>query len=137
MNSDQWPDDYRPQPNEGPFTLTVDGEVFTLRMRPDGGDECTWESGPNEGYGFGGGPVRTLGHPDAEPYLKTIEEHRESIRNFLGMIDPETGYIGWFPARVPALDHAALTGALVERPDAVVPVHPVAGGGPDGETPVR
>lgn len=94
MDTDQWSDDYRPRPQDGPFTLDVDGEVFTVEMRSGGGEDYTWESGPNDGYGFGGGPARVLGRSSAEPYRLTIGEHRESIRNFLGMIDPETGYIG-------------------------------------------
>lgn len=92
VNADALPEDYRPQPGEGPITLIVDGEVFTLRMRLDGGDVCYWESGPNEGYGFGGGPVRTVGDPNAE-YFKTIAEHRASISDFLSNINPETGYL--------------------------------------------
>lgn len=92
MNADALPDDYRPQPGEGPITLIVDGEVFTLRMRPDGGDDYYWESGPNEGYGFGSGPVRTVGDPNAK-YLMTIAEHRTSISTFLSNINPGTGYL--------------------------------------------
>jgi len=40
-------------------------------------------SGPNKGYGFGSSAGPDL--PEAD--------HRERIRNFLGMIDPATGYI--------------------------------------------
>ena len=92
MSTDGLPDDYRPQPGEGPLTLLVDGEAFTLRMRPDGGVDYDWESGPNDGYGFGGGPARTVGDPTAR-YLLTIAQHRESISDFLGNINPETGYL--------------------------------------------
>jgi hypothetical protein len=70
----------------GPVLLTieVDGELFALRQAADGGTAYDWLSGRNEGYGFGvGGP------PNQSP-----EEHREHIRAFLGMIDPDTGYIG-------------------------------------------
>ncbi|TLF77546.1 hypothetical protein [Nocardia cyriacigeorgica] len=93
MDGDVLPDDYQPRPGEGPIALVVDGEVFTLRMRPDGGTDYDWGSGPNDGYGFGGSPARTAGDPGAECYLPTMGEHRESIRSFLGMINPATGYI--------------------------------------------
>ena len=98
MNTNEWADDYRPQAKDSPFTLIVDGEVFTVTVRDDGSEDYTWESGPNEKYGFGGGPAQVavgpgVSVPTAEQYLSTISEHRESIRNFLGMIDPETGYI--------------------------------------------
>ena len=53
------------------FTLDVEGERFAIREAGDGGTAYDWLSGPNEGYGFG-----------------------ESIRVFLAMIDPNTGYIG-------------------------------------------
>jgi hypothetical protein len=43
-----------------------------------------WLSGPNQGYGFGSS--RTPNRP--------VEEHRQSIRVFLSMINPDTGYIG-------------------------------------------
>ena len=53
------------------FPLDVAGERFAIREAGDGGTAYDWLSGPNEGYGFG-----------------------ESIRVFLAMIDPNTGYIG-------------------------------------------
>ena len=65
------------------LTLDVDGERFAIR-RADGGTAYDWVSGPNHGYGFG-----SSGAPD-----RPVEEHRESIRTFLAMIDPSTGYIG-------------------------------------------
>jgi hypothetical protein len=43
-----------------------------------------WLSGPNKGYGFG-----SRGTPN-----RPVEEHRESTRAFLAMIDPNMGYIG-------------------------------------------
>lgn len=92
MTAHDLPDGYRPLPGEGPITLEVEGEVFTLSMRADGGCDYTWDSGPNMGYGFGGGPVRTVGDPDAR-YLKTMGEHRKSISSFLSDINPETGYL--------------------------------------------
>ena len=66
------------------FTLDVDGERFAIRRAGDGGTAYDWLSGPNTGYGFG-----SSGKPN-----RSGEEHRESIRVFLGMIDPSTGYIG-------------------------------------------
>ena len=66
------------------FTLDVDGERFAIRRAGDGGTAYDWLSGPNKGYGFG-----SSGPPD-----RPVEEHRESIRAFLAMIDPDTGYIG-------------------------------------------
>jgi hypothetical protein len=66
------------------FTLDVDGERFAVRQAGDSGTVYDWLSGPNQGYGFG-----SSGIPD-----RSVEEHQESIRGFLAMIDPNTGYIG-------------------------------------------
>ena len=66
------------------FTLDVNGERFAIRQADDGGTAYDWLSGPNEGYGFG-----SSGTPD-----QPVEEHRESIRAFLAMIDPDTGTSG-------------------------------------------
>ena len=66
------------------FTLDVDGERFALRRAADGGTAYDWVSGPNEGYGFGSSGIAD----------QSVEEHRDSIRAFLAMIDPDTGYIG-------------------------------------------
>ena len=66
------------------LTLDVDGERFAIRQAEDGGTSYDWLSGPNEGYGFG----------SSERPNQSVEEHRESIRAFLAMIDPNTGYIG-------------------------------------------
>jgi hypothetical protein len=66
------------------LTLDVDGERFAIRRAEDGGTAYDWLSGPNEGYGFG-----SSGTPD-----RPVAEHRDSIRAFLAMIDPGTGYIG-------------------------------------------
>jgi hypothetical protein len=65
------------------FTLDVDGEWFAVRRAGDGGTGYDWLSGPNEGYGFG----------SSGPPNRPAEEHRDSIRVFLAMIDPDTGYI--------------------------------------------
>jgi hypothetical protein len=68
------------------FTLDVDGERFAIRRAAWGQDGTAydWLSGPNKGYGFG-----SSGMPN-----RSMEEHREEIRAFLAMIDPDTGYIG-------------------------------------------
>jgi hypothetical protein len=66
------------------FTLDVGGERFAIRRTGDGGTAYDWLSGPNKCYGFG-----SSGAPN-----RPVEEHRENIRAFLAMIDPNTGYIG-------------------------------------------
>lgn len=75
-----------PEGRPGPvlFTLDVDGELFAVRRGAAGGSAYDWLSGPNQGYGFG----------ESGPSDRPAEEHRQSIRNFLAMIDPATGYIG-------------------------------------------
>jgi hypothetical protein len=72
------------RPGQVLFTLDVDGERFAIRHAGDGGTAYDWLSGPNEGYGFA-----SSGTPN-----RSAEEHREHIRVFLAMIDPNTGYIG-------------------------------------------
>jgi hypothetical protein len=66
-----------------PLRLEVDGEVFAIRPAQFGGTDYTWLTGPNPGYGFSMSPTPNL----------SVDEHRTSIRNFLSMIDPTTGYI--------------------------------------------
>ena len=66
------------------FTLNVDRERFAIRQAGDGGTNYDWLSGPNKGYGFA-----SSGTPN-----RSVEEHQKSIRVFLAMIDPNTGYIG-------------------------------------------
>jgi len=68
------------------FILDVDGERFAIRRAAwgQGGTDYDWLSGPNKGYGFSS---------SATPN-RSMEEHQESIRTFLAMIDPNTGYIG-------------------------------------------
>jgi hypothetical protein len=66
------------------FTLDVDGERFAIRQGGYGGTNYDWLSGPNKGYGFA----------SSGPPNRSVEEHEESIRVFLAMIDPDTGYIG-------------------------------------------
>jgi hypothetical protein len=83
-------EDPEPAPYDGPeggaatllYTLEVDGEVFTVSAR-DGGTDYGWVSGPNTDYGFS-----SSGRPDMPR-----EHHANSIRDFLRMIDPATGYI--------------------------------------------
>jgi hypothetical protein len=66
------------------FTIDVDGERFAIRRTAEGGTAYDWVTGPNNGYGFA-----SSGAAD-----RPAQEHRESIRVFLAMIDPDTGYIG-------------------------------------------
>jgi hypothetical protein len=81
------PDVYRGtagRPGPVLFTLDVDGERFAIGQAGDAGTTYDWLSGPNKGFGFA-----SSGTPN-----RSVEEHRESIRVFLAMIDPNTGYIG-------------------------------------------
>jgi hypothetical protein len=66
------------------FTVDVDGERFAIRRAGDGGTVYDWLMAPDKGRGFA-----SSGTPN-----RSVEEHRESIRAFLAMIDPKTGYIG-------------------------------------------
>ena len=81
---------------EPPVRVTVDGEVFDVTTQPDhpGHYHYAWISGPNPGYGFssamfsqssGGQPSIVVDH--------TMVDHEEAIRNFLSLVNPETGYI--------------------------------------------
>jgi hypothetical protein len=63
--------------------LEVDGELFDVRPDGRGGTDYTWLSGPNPGYGFGVSPTRD----------RSLDEHREDVRDFLADIDPVTGYL--------------------------------------------
>jgi hypothetical protein len=73
--------------DEQPRTVIVDGETFLVSPRPTapGTYDFDWTSGPNDGYGFalsgGWGQVRSP------------EDIREDVRNFLDQIDPDTGYL--------------------------------------------
>ncbi|MCJ0902560.1 hypothetical protein [Rhodococcus sp. ARC_M6] len=100
---DELAGDSRPTAHDGPFSLNVDGEIFSVTLRRDEPGACDydWESGPNKGYGFSSsrhvayGSVLDLANsPSAALETPTIAEHRESIRDFLLQINPETGYIG-------------------------------------------
>jgi hypothetical protein len=66
--------------------LDVDGERFAIHREAWGqaGTHYDWLTGPNKGYGFSS---------SATPN-RPAEEHRASIRAFLAMINPTTGYIG-------------------------------------------
>ncbi|MEV6058778.1 hypothetical protein [Nocardia asteroides] len=94
------PDDARPAAADSPFTVTVDDEIFTVTITPNGGASYSWESGPNPGYGFSSSPPRFAWQgtgfrprPDPVPAPPTIDDHRRSIRAFLHEINPETGYL--------------------------------------------
>lgn len=68
-------------------TLDVDGQVFDVR-RHGGGPDDTWVNGPNENDGFS-----ATGGRDALVEHREEQWHRESIRDFLAMVDPATGHI--------------------------------------------
>ncbi len=74
-------------PDAGPgplvYALDVDGETFHVRRSRQGGTEYEWVSGPNRDYGFG----------SSESPDQPKEAHIDSVRRFLRMIDPATGYI--------------------------------------------
>jgi hypothetical protein len=74
---------YPARPGPVLFTLDVDGELFAIGQGEDDGTAYNWLSGPNKGYGFA----------SSGPPNRSVEEHQESIRVFLTMIDPKTGYI--------------------------------------------
>lgn len=67
--------------------MTVDGEVFVVRERPDapGTYDFAWETAPVPPYGF------MLASSDRS--RSSDEQLRESIRDFLAQVDPETGFI--------------------------------------------
>jgi predicted kinase len=74
-----------PTPEEGPLRLVVDGEEFSVTTRGHGQYDYSWTSGRNRGYGFTSFTSDRSTLPAAG--------HARSVRNFLGMIDPATGYI--------------------------------------------
>lgn len=92
----------RPTAHDGPFILTVDGEVFTVRIRPEEPVACdyAWDSGPNDGYGFSSfqhiafASIQDRAGTPSTIEPMTVDEHRESIRDFLRQINPDTGYLG-------------------------------------------
>ncbi len=70
-----------------PLRLTVDSEVFDVVEDPGqpGGCHYSWVSGPNAGYGFTCVP--------SDGHRLSVEEHEAAIRDFLGSINPDTGYL--------------------------------------------
>lgn len=74
-----------PTPEEGPLTIVADDEVFAVRTGDPGTYHYDWVSGSNHGYGFSSFTSDRSSVP--------ADRHARSIRGFLGMIDPETGYI--------------------------------------------
>ncbi|GAA1457675.1 hypothetical protein [Williamsia maris] len=102
MDPDSHSDDWRPAAADGPVELVVDGQLFQVMVQPDGGCRYTWVTGPNPGYGFSSGAPQVawqrVGRADPTPPaplplpLTTVGRHRQSIRDFLAEIDPETGY---------------------------------------------
>ena len=84
--------------------VSVDGEAFRVRLHEDGGFDCEWLSGPNPGYGFGSGASSGYvlrardGVPSSDvalpPERADDDRVRSSIRGFLAMIDPRTGFVG-------------------------------------------
>lgn len=73
--------------DDGPLRFTVEGELFEVRPRlgVPGQYDFDWVSGPNDGYGF------TSATSDGS--AESRDDLEDAIRDFLSMIDPETGYI--------------------------------------------
>lgn len=69
------------------FRITVDGQEFHVRhdSQQPGCYHYSWLTGPAEGYGFSSGR--------SDHQKSSILDHEVEIRSFLGMVDPETGYI--------------------------------------------
>jgi hypothetical protein len=67
----------------GTHRLDVDGETFEVEAMSGGQCGFTWLSGRNLGYGF------SSRRSDGGAW--TTEEAESAIRDFLGMINPETG----------------------------------------------
>lgn len=67
--------------------LEVEGEAFEIHADPNqpGAYHYSWVSGPDAGYGF------TSRRSDFG--TNSLAEHELNIRNFLALVDPETGYI--------------------------------------------
>jgi hypothetical protein len=87
---------------EYPLRLVVDGHTFVVTedLTKPGTYDYQWLSGPNPGYGFGE-RLAVLHEPDGpaeQPWIfhdrqPTLEEHEEAARDFLGQVDPATGFI--------------------------------------------
>ncbi|WP_329105762.1 hypothetical protein OG792_33520 [Micromonospora sp. NBC_01699] len=69
-----------------PIMLTVDGQDFRVgeRAGEPGAYDFDWLNGPHD-YGFG--ISRSASPPMSLP------EMEEAIRNFIGQVDPATGYL--------------------------------------------
>lgn len=81
------PEHTRPRyTKDDPIMMIVDGQDFRIRERAEkpGEYDFDWLSGPHN-YGFG--ITRAAGS------AMTLPEMEEAIRNFLGEIDPATGYL--------------------------------------------
>jgi hypothetical protein len=98
--SDDLSDRARPTEDDGPITIHVGNETFTVEIVDSRHFHYGWDSGPNPGYGFSSG-LRTVygigrdqsqAHRDPERY-PTVADHRHAVEQFLSMVDPETGYI--------------------------------------------
>lgn len=74
-----------PVPEEGPLTIVVDGEELRVTRRQAGVYDYNWGNHRHGGYGF------TSATSDRS--AKDGRSHVESVRTFLGMVDPETGFI--------------------------------------------
>ncbi|MDL9944440.1 hypothetical protein QSJ19_02330 [Gordonia sp. ABSL11-1] len=77
-------------------TVVVDGETFDV-VEGASGSIYKWVSGPNPDYGF---TTRCIKHTltvsdrgTVPPPHEMTEDHERKIRDFLQMIDPETGFI--------------------------------------------
>ncbi|MFJ8630838.1 hypothetical protein [Streptomyces sp. NPDC093568] len=65
--------------------ITVDGDRFDVRENGPGSYDFTWLTGPNPGYGFG-----ILVHGGVS---LSVSELEQEAREFLALVDAETGYI--------------------------------------------
>lgn len=74
-----------PVPEEGPLTIVVDGEELAVRRRRSGVYDYDWVNHRHGGYGF------TSATSDRS--AKDGQGHVESVRTFLAMVDPATGFI--------------------------------------------
>ena len=84
-------------PSEYPLTVEVDGESFLIARDPEqeGVYHYEWASGQNTGYGFttGFAAFDEASGQTSHDHQPTLAEHIEGIRDFLGQVDPQTGYI--------------------------------------------
>lgn len=82
-----WAPPDQPDEQGEPMRMTVDGEVFDVRERPDapGTYDFAWETAPVPPYGF------SIGSNDRSRMRD--DQLRTSIRDFLAQVDPETGFI--------------------------------------------